>query len=522
MDREGFKNRMKQYKKAREENPGLKYWEWKDIPKYDEGTDRVTLKEKEDAFWRGDIQKMAELVEREGKQLTYITPESNLDEVVITANRPKQNQYSELDFAKDIAGFTPIGDVMDLYDAGKALYKGNYSEAAMLGAGLLLPNWLEKSGKLLKRIWKGNGKTVFPSNRLRLIRSDEDVNKDLFNSQFDLQKYLQSNDVQDRMKFADLKYGTKYKENADYVDYKISNIEPNINYENSLFLPSDLTSKNNVNGEYIPAFKRFSFNPAIETKEGLSNVLHHETQHFLDDVGGGIDPLQNRFLLSKYTTSVGTKSLPRLYFDYGLQNILTKPIKTAKSALRDKYYLSKPTEIRAYFSTNVFKPRYENGISFDLPFSKEDLNNKHIQNILLSQKDNGIKLLTQINKHGFAEGGQVEPDPLEVLERSRPKVAGIPINDKPLSGIDPLAELYLNLVSGNAVRKVIAKGINGMVRKSFYNNYKELLKAGLNRQRAYDYASPELAIDVLPGIAKGFDYTIKGANYTHAIEDFVK
>ena len=37
MDREGFRNRLKQYKKAREENPGLKYWEWKSIPKYDEG-----------------------------------------------------------------------------------------------------------------------------------------------------------------------------------------------------------------------------------------------------------------------------------------------------------------------------------------------------------------------------------------------------------------------------------------------------------------------------------------------------
>lgn len=37
MDREGFRNRLKQYKKAREENPGLKYWEWKAIPKYDEG-----------------------------------------------------------------------------------------------------------------------------------------------------------------------------------------------------------------------------------------------------------------------------------------------------------------------------------------------------------------------------------------------------------------------------------------------------------------------------------------------------
>ena len=33
MDREGFRNRLKQYKQAREENPGLKYWEWKQ--KYD-------------------------------------------------------------------------------------------------------------------------------------------------------------------------------------------------------------------------------------------------------------------------------------------------------------------------------------------------------------------------------------------------------------------------------------------------------------------------------------------------------
>ena len=41
MDREGFRNRLKQYKQAREENPGLKYWEWKNVPKYDEGTDGV-------------------------------------------------------------------------------------------------------------------------------------------------------------------------------------------------------------------------------------------------------------------------------------------------------------------------------------------------------------------------------------------------------------------------------------------------------------------------------------------------
>ena len=47
MDREGFRNRMKQYKKAREENPGLKYWEWKNVPKYDEGGEVTVPTEEE-------------------------------------------------------------------------------------------------------------------------------------------------------------------------------------------------------------------------------------------------------------------------------------------------------------------------------------------------------------------------------------------------------------------------------------------------------------------------------------------
>ena len=50
----------------------------------------------------------------------------------------------------------------------------------------------------------------------------------------------------------------------------------------------------------------------------------------------------------------------------------------------------------------------------------------------------------------FAEGGEVEPDPLEVLERSRPKIAGIPINDKPLSGTDPIGEAIMWGLGGGA------------------------------------------------------------------------
>ena len=153
---------------------------------------------------------------------------------------------------------------------------------------------------------------------------------------------------------------------------------------------------------------------------------------------------------------------------------------------------------------------------------REGFRNRMKQYKKAREENPGLKYWEWKNVPKYDEGGEVQPDPLEVLERSRPKVAGIPINDKPLSGTDPLGELYLNLVSGNAVRKAVVNGINGIVRKSFYDNYKELLKAGWNRQRAYNYASPELGIAVLPDIIKGFDYTIRGANYAHAVEDFVK
>ena len=50
----------------------------------------------------------------------------------------------------------------------------------------------------------------------------------------------------------------------------------------------------------------------------------------------------------------------------------------------------------------------------------------------------------------YDEGGEVEPDPLEVLERSKPKIAGIPINDKPLSGTDPIGEAMMWGLGGGA------------------------------------------------------------------------
>ena len=184
MNREGFRNRLKQYKKAREENPGLKYWEWKDIPKYDEGTNGVTLKEKEDAFWRGDVQKMAELVEREGKQVTYVNPNNTLDEIVVTAKdlkkeqRRKQEYNNVLDLGITAAGFVPgFGEVADAADVVNQVRQGNYSDALISTAAFLLPgvsasalrkgiDWLDKTSlsgntiEKIKRLYNKGANTI--------------------------------------------------------------------------------------------------------------------------------------------------------------------------------------------------------------------------------------------------------------------------------------------------------------------------------------------------------------------------
>ena len=89
----------------------------------------------------------------------------------------------------------------------------------------------------------------------------------------------------------------------------------------------------------------------------------------------------------------------------------------------------------------------------------------------------------------YAEGGEVEPDPLEILERSRPKVAGIPINDKPLSGTDPLGELYLNYISGKGVYKTMRGMKTDFDRKqlkSAYDYYHNTMR--FPRKMAYDVA----------------------------------
>ena len=96
MDREGFRNRLKQYKQAREENPGLKYWEWKDIPKYDEGTGEVLDKNKVYNRVKGDLIGNMDYSIMDAIRQYLFNEDSTVDEYIETIKSAK-DKYSNYD-----------------------------------------------------------------------------------------------------------------------------------------------------------------------------------------------------------------------------------------------------------------------------------------------------------------------------------------------------------------------------------------------------------------------------------------
>lgn len=123
MEREAFRQRMQQYKQARENNPQLKYWDWK---KYADG---------------GTIE--------EDPPTTSERPIINFD--------PKGNPYEAKYGYNPGAGFTKdpfnlydapiIGDALSIYDASEALKNKDWLGASLAALGVVpfVPNNLGKT-----------------------------------------------------------------------------------------------------------------------------------------------------------------------------------------------------------------------------------------------------------------------------------------------------------------------------------------------------------------------------------------
>lgn len=124
---------MNQYKKAREENPQLSYWQWKyQIQNYADGTDGVK-------------DPVAEL---KATARTKLTPQ---EQQQLMQNYAK---YSRMSGAitpvfdiRDASDFTPVGNVLTTNDIYQAASDNDYITAGLLGASLIVPPVISKAAK---------------------------------------------------------------------------------------------------------------------------------------------------------------------------------------------------------------------------------------------------------------------------------------------------------------------------------------------------------------------------------------
>lgn len=90
-----------------------------------------------------------------------VTPDRDIDDIVSDVFS-KENWDAHKEQAKEAASYLPwVGDVIDAYDAGESAYNGDYTDASLTLASLVLPNVIEKplkKGYKFVRSLLGNSK----------------------------------------------------------------------------------------------------------------------------------------------------------------------------------------------------------------------------------------------------------------------------------------------------------------------------------------------------------------------------
>lgn len=129
MDREGFRSRLKQYKEARESNPQLKYWEWKDIPKYAEGEDGIEE-------WNPRI--TAEGYDDKGY---YVRAMNSLPEITVVGSKRRQQSERPIQYSY-VQGYPEASVMTTDYNVGAGALERVYPEFEILTGTKLLSNSL--------------------------------------------------------------------------------------------------------------------------------------------------------------------------------------------------------------------------------------------------------------------------------------------------------------------------------------------------------------------------------------------
>ena len=307
MDREGFRNRLKQYKQAREENPGLKYWEWKNIPKYDEGTGSVGMPSTTSADGRTKYVYYNPTMDLEYQNI-------HLPQVTVTGNKnagkrlPMQVPKGSYDrfktlgeIGKTVGGFIPVaGEMIDTYDLVTDIKNKDWTNTAIRVGGYLMPNILEKGLSFGKNIYNAykiskridnvtsglvkNKQHHLPSYTLyqeptRLLMQsvyDDELNKFAKASVDDIKKFYWSDDYRKRLDNAYRITGDKRFDNNFIPSQMVSTLD------NVL-----VTADNEMESLGITGWDKISNRPTIRInkdihyKNGYSirETMDHEVAH---------------------------------------------------------------------------------------------------------------------------------------------------------------------------------------------------------------------------------------------------
>lgn len=275
MNRDEFRQHMNNYKKARESNPSLSYWQWK-TNKYQDGTDGI-------------------VDELKSNSRTILTPEEQ--QYLLSKSRQRQRMSGAITPMFDIqdaADLTPIGDILTARDTYNAFKDQDYIRAsAMLGLMLAPP----ALGKIAKE--KIPSFVTAAADKINELRRRERRQKELDTKIFSqgiedrnriIEELYDTPGIWDRAYNADITYGTNY---VDTYDNLINNY-----YSNYFNLPEPVRKDigdaqammsakpeaiRRYNDEGIPAsWSDFAYyiNPSIENLDKA--LTRHEMGHYVD------------------------------------------------------------------------------------------------------------------------------------------------------------------------------------------------------------------------------------------------
>lgn len=112
MELKQFRDKMQQYKKAKDSNPQLTYWQWRYAPKYSEGTSGVEDQETSERPVRYN-KNTGKWEYGYNPGAGYVKPAFNLEDIPV------------------------VGDAMQAIEAGKSLLNKDFISAGIAGLGLL-------------------------------------------------------------------------------------------------------------------------------------------------------------------------------------------------------------------------------------------------------------------------------------------------------------------------------------------------------------------------------------------------